>query len=61
MKYYGVKISKAGNELLEVFDAENLKDARKYFCIKYMTLALSCQTSVDVVTKRDFDRMYAVA
>lgn len=59
MTYYGIKISKAGNELLEVFDAENLKDARKYLCIKYMKFALSCQTSVDVLTKNAYEKLCA--
>lgn len=59
MKFYGVKMSKNGNELLEVVDAVNEKEARKMLCIKYMRLALSCDSLLDVLKKSEYEKLMA--
>ena len=59
MKFYGVKVSKDNNELLEVVDAVSEKEARKMLAIKYMNVALSCKMMLDVVSKNVYDKMYA--
>lgn len=55
--FYGVKLSKTGNELLEVVNAETERDARKYLAIKYMNIALSCRTSLAVVKKAEYEKL----
>lgn len=56
-KFYGVKLSKTGNELLEVVNAENERDARKYLAIKYINVVLSCKTSLAVVKKSEYENL----
>jgi len=56
-KFYGVKTSKSGNELLEIVNAENEREARKYLAIKYMDIVLSCKTSLAVVKKSEYEKL----
>ena len=57
MKYYAVKISKDNKEFLEIVDCASEKEARKILACKYMNIVLSCQTSLAVVKKAEFDKM----
>lgn len=57
MKYYGVKISRNNRELLEIVDANSEKEARRYFAVKYMDIALSCTMMLDVLKKSEYEKL----
>ena len=58
-KYYVVKVNrKEGNQLLEVIEANNEREARKQAVMKYKEIVLSMVNQLAVVTKAAYEQYY---